>query len=182
MTAAQSADALARLNVTLRDIVTFFEESNIESESVGQLNGYIDSHQVIEFLSLAESYGLCMAFIDHDQLLERLTKSYGALLDGYVIEKKIINKKLKFLKEDKKSDPEVIARLENALVDVEHRKATVNVSAMRLRAMMSIPRDNFMDASFDAIKYTKENKARIRQLLKEQVKEAALKSRGIVHN
>ena len=46
-----------------------------------------------------------MAFIEHDELINKLLKTYQQLIDGFIIERKIINKRIRLLKEDKKAKP-----------------------------------------------------------------------------
>jgi hypothetical protein len=128
MTTAQSVDAQARLNVNLREIVTFFEESGVQEQSIQLLNSFIDKHLSTDFLELAEGFGKCMAFIDHDELVNKLLKTFSSLVDGYVVERKIVSKRIRLLKEDKKTDPDVLTRQENLLLDVDNKKAIAMVS------------------------------------------------------
>ena len=130
MSGAQLAEAQARLNVALKDIVQFFEDEGVKEHSVVLLNSFIDKHLTVDFLALAENFGKCMAFINHDELTSRLFKSFSILMEGYIIERKVTNKRLKMLKEDKKSDPDVILRLENLIIDIDQRKAVVTVSVI----------------------------------------------------
>jgi hypothetical protein len=154
MSAAQSAECQARLQVSLHDIINFFEEAGVESHSVDNLNEFISKNRTFGFLELSESFGECMAFINHDDLVAKLQISYQFLADGYNIERKIINKRLKFLKEDKKSDPAVIDKNENNLLDVEQKKATVLIQVLRLRAMSTIPVEHFKnDEKFNSLAY-----------------------------
>lgn len=163
---AQLAEAQARLNVNLRDIVTFFEEASIQEHSIDLLNSFIDKHLTMDFLSLAEGFGKCMAFINHDDLSAKLLKSYMTLIDGYIIERKIVNKKIRILKEDKKADPEVVLRLENLLIDVDNKKALAMSSCMRIRAMNTIPFASFTDEQFDYVAQHKQNLEHNRSLIK----------------
>ena len=120
------------------------------------LNEFIAKNQTFGFLELSEAFGECMAFIDHDDLIAKLQFSFNLLADGYNIERKIINKRLKFLKEDKKSDPVVIDKNENNLLDVENKKATVLVQCLRLKAMTTIPVKHFKsNPNFDPIAHYK---------------------------
>ena len=157
MSGAQLAEAQARLNVALRDIVAFFEDGGVKEHSVELLNSFIDKHLTVDFLSLAESFGKCMAFIDHDDLTSRLFKCFSLLMEGYIIERKVTNKRLKMLKEDKKSDPDVILRLENLIIDIDQRKAIATVSLARFRAMQTMSINNFKDSNFDYKKAYKES-------------------------
>lgn len=159
MTAAQTAEVQARLNVSLRDIVSFFDQAGIERTSIGLMENFIDKHLTVDFLALTEGYGKCMAFINHDELISLLYKSYGLMMDGYTIERKVINKKLKLLKEDKKADPDVITRLQNLIDDIDTKKCAALPILMRLRVMNLIPFKEFLDPSFDSIKHYNNIKA-----------------------
>lgn len=146
---AQSAEAQARLNVNLREIVSFFVDAGINDRSIQLLNSFIDKHLTTDFLSLAEGFGRCMAFVDHDELISKIFRTYQCLIDGYIIERRIINKRIRLLKEDKKTDPEILARQENLLVDVDNKKAVAIVSMARLRAMNFIPFASFKEPKFN---------------------------------
>lgn len=166
MSGAQAAEAQARLNVCLREIVTFFEEAGAQEHSINMLNAFIDKHLTTDFLSLAEGFGSCMAFIDHNELISKLYRTVCTLIDGFIIERKIILKKIRLLKEDKKADPEVLARQENLLADVDAKKANAMVLMARLRAMNAIPLEMFEDDSFNAFAHYKKMIDHQRSLLK----------------
>lgn len=155
MTAAQSAEAQARLNVSLKEIVSFFEQAGIEQQSIQLMENFIEKHLTTDFLTLAEGYGKCMAFISHDELISLLLKSYTCMLDGFIIERKIINKKLKLLKEDKKADPEIVSKLERLIEDVDAKKSSSLAVTMRLKVMTTIPLKEFLDPKFNAYIYYK---------------------------
>jgi hypothetical protein len=150
MSATLSAEIQSKLLSSLKDIVDFFVSACISSRSIQNLNDLIDKNQTMAFLELAEAFGECMAFIDHDDLLHMLQESSNLLADFYSIERKNILKKLKFLKEDKKSDQAVVERNETNLVDVEAKKAFVVILCLRLRTMLEISIRHFKeDANFD---------------------------------
>ena len=140
-----AAEAQARLNICLRDIITFFEQGGIDGNSIAMLESFIDRHLPMDFLSLAEGFGKCMAFINHDELIALLVKAFNTLIDGYVIEKKAVSKKHKILIEDKKSDPAVIARLEALMADLDSRKQTAEMTNQRLKIMNMVPAAMFRD-------------------------------------
>eukprot|EP01039_Chlorochromonas_danica_P000031 gene31-34_t len=142
---AQSAEAQARLNVSLREIVTFFSESGVQERSIQLLNTFIDKHLTNDFLNLAEGFGKCMAFLDHDELIAKIFRTYQCMIDGFIIERKIITKRIRLMKEDKKTDPEVLARQENLLIEVDNKKAVAIVSMARLRAMNFVPLAGFKE-------------------------------------
>ncbi|KAJ1400315.1 hypothetical protein B484DRAFT_243296 [Ochromonadaceae sp. CCMP2298] len=162
MTAAQSVEAQVRLNVNLREIVSFFQEAGIELSSVEMMETFIDKHQTMDFLGLVEGFGKCMAFIDHDELVTHLLRSFLSLVDGFVIERKILSKKLRALKEDKKTDPDLLIRLENLLNDIDHKKAVAMTNANRLKAMNMIPSAMFHDVKFTPMPAYLEVKAKLR--------------------
>lgn len=150
-----SAEAQARLNVALKDIINFYEQAKIAPSSVQLMETFVEKHLPIDFLSLAEGFGKCMAFIDHDELISLLYKAFVLLVDGYVIERKQINKKLKLLKEDKKADPAKVNSMENAIVDIDQRKAVAISTLNRIKAMNLVPAALFRDPKFDAFSYYK---------------------------
>lgn len=151
------AENQARLNVCLKDIVTFFEEAGVTESSVELLNSFIEKHLVMDFLNLAEGFGKCMAFINHNELIKKILEGYNTIINGYVIERKAINKKIRVLKEDKKADPEVLAKQEHLLSEVDQKKAHAVVVLARIRAMNHLSVDMFKDEKFDAIQYYDKN-------------------------
>ena len=141
---------------------------NMNSSLMTVMVCVITKHQTVELLTLVESYGQCNAFIDHDQLLNLLYTSWCLLSDGYAIEKKITTKRIKNMKEDKKTDPDVLARQENLLIEIEQKKAHVLVAVIRLRTMLSIPLADFKsNPNFDYMKRNAENNERRKYLLKD---------------
>lgn len=158
MSAGQLAENQARLNIELQDIITFFEEQKIQEQSIALLNDFIEKKLATNFLSLAEGYGKCMAFIDHEELLSKLVKCSVLLIDGYKIESKIARKKLNALKEDKKTDPEVMAKNEKINVDIDLKLAEGKVEYARLRAMGKIPAESFKDPHFDFKHWLRQDK------------------------
>lgn len=154
MSATLSAEIQSKLLSSLKDIVDFFISACVSSRSIQNLNDLIDKNQTMAFLELAEAFGECMAFIDHDNLLHMLQESSNLLADYYSIERRTILKRLKFLKEDKKSDQAVIERNEMNLVDVGAKKSLVVILCLRLRTMLSISIMHFKeDANFDCLEH-----------------------------
>jgi hypothetical protein len=150
--------ASEKLNASLKELVSFFEAAGVKNHTLNLFGEYSTKHQVVEFLMLAENFGKCNAFVDHDQLLLLLLTSWSLLLDGHNMEKKAISRRVRALKEDKKTDPEVLARLEHLLSDIEIKKANESVNIIRLRAMIEIPVQEFKsDPNFDYVARYKEN-------------------------
>jgi hypothetical protein len=145
-----AADLQARLNVILRDIIVLFENEKTQQHSVDLLNKFIDEKKIIDFLKLAESFGRCMSFLNHDELMDKIYHSWSSLSDGYNLERKNIIKKIKTLKEDKKTDPDYLQKQENLLLDIDARKCIVMEECMRTRIMVTLPIDSFIkDENFD---------------------------------
>jgi hypothetical protein len=165
MSAAQSAEAQLRLQFSLKDLISFFEKAGVSSQSIENLQEFVTKNQTMAFLELAEAFGECMAFIDHDDVLIKIQGSFHLLAEGYNIERKLIVKRLKFLREDKKSDPSLIEKNENGLVDIDQRKALVLVQCLRLRAMLTIPIKHFKEnPNFDCIAHYNKIKEHRRNL------------------
>ena len=132
---AAVVEAQARLNVSLRDLVQFFEQAGILQQSIDKLNEFIDKHQTIDFLTLVQAYGKCMAYINHDELIVKVNASWELFLDGLNLERKLINKKLKALREDKKADPNNVLKQEALIADIDEKKSRVVLNNVRLKAV-----------------------------------------------
>ena len=52
--AAQVAEAQARSVASLREIITFFEESKVQHHSIEMLNDFIEKNKIFELLNLVE--------------------------------------------------------------------------------------------------------------------------------
>jgi hypothetical protein len=152
-----AAENQARLNICLRDIITFFEEAGVQPASIEILNSFLERHLTTDFLALAEGFGKCMAFINHNELIKRILEAYNTLLNGYNIERKGISKRIRLLKEDKRADPEILAKQEHLLSEVDQKKAQAITVAARLRAMNYLPVEMFKDDKFDPIHYYDKN-------------------------
>ena len=143
-------EAQTRLTLGLRDIVSFFEKSEVPQRSIDILNDYLDKNLSNELLNLSESYGRSMAFINHDELIFKLYNGWNLMLEGFTIERKVIARRIRFLKEDKKTDPAVLIRLETLIKDLDVKKASVMTEAMRLKYMTTISIEKFkQDPNFD---------------------------------
>lgn len=161
-----AAEAQARLNVCFRDIISFYQQAGIDPNSVAMLDSFIDRHLPFDFLSLAEGFGKCMAFINHDELLALLIKGYSTLIDGFNAERKGVSKRHKLLLEDKKADPAVVARLENLMADLDSRKQQAETINQKLKVMNMVPAALFRDPKFEPYEYYQKIRA-------QQWKEAA---------
>ena len=131
-------EANARLNVSLRDLLPFFEGAGVQKHSLDMLTDMITKNKQTDFLNLAENYGACMAFINQDELVTKLALSWGLYCDSLKAEGKAQLKKIKAMKEDKKADPDILTRLENSLADISIKRANAMGNYMRFKAMATI--------------------------------------------
>jgi hypothetical protein len=150
---SHSAEIQARLTNCLRDLVSFLVGTGLQQHSINLLTEFINKHQTVEILTLAESFGKCNAFIDQDALLNLLYTCWCILYEGYGTERKILAKKIKLLKDDKKADPEVLSRQENLLIEIDQKKSNVLVHCVRIKLMISISITSFEDSDFDGMHY-----------------------------
>ena len=51
MSAAQAAEAQARLNVSLKEVISFFEKNGIQEHSINLLTGFVESKKALDFLN-----------------------------------------------------------------------------------------------------------------------------------
>ena len=132
---ASLADATARLNVYLRDLVSILQNAKADPAHCEALTKYIDAKQHLDLLELAETFASNMVLVNTSEFIAKLCQCWNGLLDICNMEKKALTKKIKALKEDKKTDPDVLARNEGLLYDIEQRTCTVLIQAARLRKM-----------------------------------------------
>ena len=157
MTAAQAQESRDRLNVHMQDMISFFEENGCEAVSLQKLvaahesfvRGEPNSH--FGFLELVEGYSKCMAFIDHDALSGQIAQAWHGVEQFLLIDKKVINRRLKVLEEDKKSDPEIIAKLHTKKDVVDQDLAKVLVQVIKYNLINSVPIERFYDKSYNAL-------------------------------
>lgn len=151
MTAAQAQEARDRLNVHLQDMVTFFVDGGCEAKSIAKLQNCLESHSHFDFLELSEGYSKCMAFIDHDALALKIQAGWNGIEQYLLLDKKVINRKLRVLEEDKKSDPEVIAKLHNKKDIIDQELAKVKIQIIKYTLINSMPIERFYDKSYNAM-------------------------------
>jgi hypothetical protein len=158
---AQLAEIQARINVALKDIISFYEDAKCPASSLENLQGLLDSHDYMRFLELAEGFSQCMAFIDHNLIVSKMHAAWNLVHDSIVIERKMVSKRLRPLEEDKKADPELVAKLQNIKANHDRRKAKASISCAKFGFMMKIPIQEFLkDPNFnpDTRRLFKKNK------------------------
>lgn len=167
MSSALIAECQARLNSTLQDIIDFFAASPrppqveegetpittsaapdlsplLSQRSLDLLSSFLQQQLIDDFLTLAEALAAASAYLPHDYLFEKLLNCRNLRLEGLNLEKKLINKRLRILREDKKSDPEMIIKQENLLNECERKKALEKVQIARLSVITSCPLSYFL--------------------------------------
>jgi len=147
------ADATARLGVMLADMLELLQKGLIEEHSVTTLNEMKEKKQFGDYLALAEKFGECMAFLPHDEYTELLSKGWTTYLDVLNHDRKNLKKKLTALREDKKTEPDILAKYEGNMEDLCVRRATAVACSVRFKAMTMIPFESFQkDPALDAVK------------------------------
>eukprot|EP00607_Mallomonas_marina_P005064 CAMPEP_0182429022 /NCGR_PEP_ID=MMETSP1167-20130531/25457_1 /TAXON_ID=2988 /ORGANISM="Mallomonas Sp, Strain CCMP3275" /LENGTH=160 /DNA_ID=CAMNT_0024612317 /DNA_START=137 /DNA_END=619 /DNA_ORIENTATION=+ len=144
-------EAMARLHLCLRDIIDFFVASNVMKHSIEKLEAQLDNHQYAEFLELANGFGKCMAFIDHDSLTLKLATSWSTIEEMLVLERKQVARKLRNLEGDKNADPDIIQKLQNLKAETEQKKANALVQSLKFKLMSGTPLEKFKNPNFDAM-------------------------------
>lgn len=138
---------IAKLMVVFTDMSTIFEGDQV---SIATLTGLREQKKFAEFLDLCESYGESMAFLDHQALMDQLVKGWTIMIDVLKAEGKSLTRKLTALREDKKTDPAVLAKAEGNMEDFYGRRAIANANMVRLDAMARIQLDEFKTMDVDA--------------------------------
>ena len=179
-----AADAQARLHVNLQEVVSFYQDGGCGDSSLNRLNDYIEKHDYFAFLDLAEGFGKCMAFIDHDTMATMMQSSWAALNDLYVIEKKSVDKRIKNMEQDKKADPDILLKYQNMKVELEEKLAKVLVQITKYKYINVFPLKRFNEKSFDPTLELQASIERKKELLKAEETAKALararKAEGLV--
>jgi hypothetical protein len=163
-----AADAQARLHVNLQDIVTFYEEGGCGASSLDRLNKFIEGHDYFAYLDLAEGFGKCMAFIDHDVMAVKMQEAWTGLNNLYVVEKKSIDKRIKNMEQDKKADPDILLKYQNMKIDLEEKLAKVLVQITKYKYINVYPLKRFNEKSFNPTLELETANARKKELLKKE--------------
>jgi hypothetical protein len=149
-----TAENTARLNVACREILELLAKY-LKDHELERLNLLIESKEQeskVEYLDLVYGFRKSLAFLDHEVYLEKLTTAWNLLDNGFNIEVKTINKKLKLLQADSKCDPEVMRKLVEARTSIEQKKAQIKIIAMELQTEVRVPFKYFIeDPKFDAV-------------------------------
>jgi len=136
---------VAKLNVICADMQELLNGSAtpLAEHSVNAISNMINKKQYSDFLDLAESFGESMAFVNHNELTNLLLKAWTINADVINAERKAIKKKLQSLLEDKKADPDNVAKNEELLAQVNQRRAMVTAAVIRFKAMTVIGLEEF---------------------------------------
>ena len=147
------AEIQGRLNSEINQLQTFFDEymnkdqlksSHANIDPIERLINFNSLHQTFEYLNYAETLGRINPYVDNETLLNHLYAGWNLFHDGVVIERKILIKRIKAIKEDKKHDPEVLARQELSLKNLEEKKVVALLTILRIKASLSRPFNSFL--------------------------------------
>lgn len=133
----------ARLNVQLTDLRGIFEAAGVQEHSLTLLDTLAKEKKAADYLTLIEGFDQSMAFVDHDDVCNRLATSWSLAGELINAERKNLKKKIAALKEDKKTDPDVLSRQEDLLNNLYIRRATAQTNTMRLKVMQKISINEF---------------------------------------
>lgn len=139
----------ARLNLQLTDLRGIFETAGIQQHSLDILDSQAKDKKYSDYLTLVEGFGSSMAYINHDDLVTRLASCWALVVDALNAERKAVKKRIATLKEDKKSDPDVLAKQEGIFNDICTKRAVAVCALTRFKIMNSIPLASFKDPLFD---------------------------------
>jgi hypothetical protein len=138
-------EAAARLQVHMADMLEILQKGLIEQHSVTTLNEMKEKKQYGDYLALVERFSECMPFLPHDDLCEVLSKSWNVYLDVLNNDRKNMRKKVSAMRDDKKTDPEVLAKNEGLMDELNVRRANAVTSTIRFKAMNSISINQFIE-------------------------------------
>ena len=142
---------LAKLNVVLTDIIEVLNKGKLQEHSVQTLTNLKDGKKFPEALNLVESFAQSAAFIDHDAMTELMGKAWSTYGDMLNAERKQLKKKLTAIKEDKKAEPEQVAKIEGQMEDFCARRANCIYNIERLKTMNLFKFDDFKSRDLPAI-------------------------------
>lgn len=139
MSSAQLAEAQARLNVTLRDIISFYAAGDCPNVTIDKMNALCEEKDAVRVLELAEGLTTCMAFIDHDAVVTKIATAWGQVYDCIVIERKMVTKKLRMLEGDKNADADVLFKLNTNKGNIDRRKAKATIECSKYKFILQYP-------------------------------------------
>ena len=149
----------ARLNVVCNELLTMFEEQKCPDHQLATLRKYIELKEQAEFMDVATGFSQSMAFLDHDLILEKLYTGWRFVEEGIKGEIKNLTRRVNTMREDKKHDPDKLAKLESEKVAAEKRKAKVSILTGMMSLEREIPIERFLDdQTFDGYEYYMEKK------------------------
>ena len=106
---------IARLNVCCHDVIEIFKKNRVSGKELSTLEELLTKKEQFQMLEIALGYRRSMAFLDHEELTEKLFTGFRYLEEGYKAEIKNTFKKLKLFQADPKADPAAVARMQSAL-------------------------------------------------------------------
>lgn len=145
----------AKLQVMLGDMMELLKAGKLQEHSVDTITKMKDKKQYAEALNLVEKFGCSTAFIDHDAMCMLLGQAWLTYCDVLVQEGKMLKKKLAKLEEDKKTEPDVLAKVQGQMEDFYVRKTIATSTTSKYKYMNMYSMEKFSDPAFDAMKELK---------------------------
>ena len=106
---------------------------------------------MFNLIDLVEKFDSSTAFIDHDALCNLLGQGWLTYCDVLGQEGKMLKKKLAKLEEDKKTEPEVLAKVQGQMDDFYVRKTMATSAASKYKYMNMHNMEKFSDPEFDPL-------------------------------
>ena len=141
----------AKLQVMLGDMLDLLKAGKLQEHSVETITKMKDKKQYAEALNLVEKFDSSTAFIDHDALCNLLGQGWLTYCDVLGQEGKMLKKKLAKLEEDKKTEPEVLAKVQGQMDDFYVRKTMATSAASKYKYMNMHSMEKFSDPEFDPL-------------------------------
>ena len=120
-----------------REILSFFEAYDVSTSSLESLNRLLEADDLSAFLSVAEGFGLSMAFIDHNAFHSILLRGYENLSSMLFFKIRTVSRKLSGL--DPEKDMEEFVSVEIGRDDLQQERAELNLKVCQMRVAKDIP-------------------------------------------
>jgi hypothetical protein len=141
-----------KLQVVIADMLEVLKAGKLQEHSVETITAMKDKKQFGEALNLLEKFTASTAFIDHDEMCTLMGKAWLTYCDVLTHDGKNLKKKLQKLEEDKKTEPDVLAKCQGQMDDLTMRKTIATSTASKYKYMNLYPVEKFSDPAFDAVK------------------------------
>lgn len=124
-------------------VISFFQSNQAPEQAVAQLQGLELPDNADALLSRSEELGLCLAYIDHQQLAKLLARAWDVLCHYLENMRKKSWRKFTALEETGKAEPEVLEEAQKARDEMDAKCKTVAIQFYKFRALMDLPEEKF---------------------------------------